>query len=260
MSDQNAPLARRGLARFEHIEFEGDNLVAVLLEGEGVAVPVRAICQALGLDVQSQSDRLRDHEVLAEGLRLVRVPQGKQLRSVVALLHRYIPFWLATIVPAQVKEDVRPKLVRYQVELVDLLATLYGGELRTTQPVQTDPTTQAIQQQLQETMVELRLLREAMVVAQQRTAEQITVHDDRIETIEHLLDDLQQQFSGQTTITAQQQEIIKRSIQRLAKRYKQRTGQEMFARLFGQFCIDLGTPKYSLLPAKKYADALTWLR
>jgi hypothetical protein len=109
-------------------------------------------------------------------------------------------------------------------------------------------------------MLELRLLREAMVAAQQRTVEQITVHDGRIETIESLLDDLQQQFSGQTTITAQQQEVIKRSIQRLAKRYKQRTGQEMFARLFGQFCIDLGTPKYSLLPAKKYPDALAWLR
>jgi hypothetical protein len=30
--------------------------------------------------------------------------------------------------------------------------------------------------------------------------------------------------------------------------------------LFGQFCADLGTPKYGLLPAGKYDAALEWIR
>lgn len=248
------------MVRLNSVEFDGDTIPAVILEGEGVAVPIRTICQALGLDVQSQSDRIREHDVLADGLRVVRVPRGQQLRPVMALLHRFIPFWLATIVPSQVKPLVRPKLVRYQIELVDVLALLYGGDVQSRQPVEADPAAAAIQQQIAGALLELRLLREALIDAQGKTADRLTVHEQRMDTIEDLLGDLKEQFTTQTTITAAQQEVIKRSIQRLARRYEQRTGQAMFARLFGQFCIDLGTPKYALLPASRYNEALDWLR
>jgi hypothetical protein len=248
------------MVRFNTIEFDGDTLPAVILEGEGVAIPIRTICQALGLDVQSQSDRLRDHDVLADGLRVVRVPRGQQLRPVMALLHRFIPFWLATIVPSQVKPKVRPKLVRYQLELVEVLALLYGGDVQSKQPAPSDPAAAAIQQQITSALLELRLLREALLDAQSRTDDRLTIHEQRMDTIEDLLGDLQDQFTTQITITAAQQEVIKRSIQRLARRYEQQTGQAIFARLFGQFCIDLGTPKYALLPASRYKDALDWLR
>ena len=136
------------LARFEEVRFDNDQLLAVILEGDGVAVPVRTICQALGLDIDSQSAKLREHEVLSQGLRVVRVPRGRQLTSVVAILHKYIPFWLATIVPGQVKAAARPKLIRYQIELVDILAALYGGELRMALPVTADATLAALQQRV----------------------------------------------------------------------------------------------------------------
>ena len=74
------------------------------------------------------------------------------------------------------------------------------------------------------------------------------------------MDDLQQQLASHTTITAAQQEVIKRAVQRLAARYERKTGQDIHGRLFSQFCLDLKTPKYGLLPAGKYEAALTWLR
>src|SRR5918911_1037620 len=129
MSDTGEHLPRQR-AKVQEISFEEDRLIAVILEGEGVAVPGREICQALGLDIDSQSARLREHEVLSQGLRVVRIRYGDRMRSIVAILHKYIPFWLATITPGLVAEQVRPKLIRYQIELVDLLAAIYGGELR----------------------------------------------------------------------------------------------------------------------------------
>src|SRR5262245_3205246 len=131
MSDTSSPDPTvPQVSPYRELQFDGDRLVAVILEGDGVAVPVRLVCQALGLDVGSQSERLQSHDVLSMGLRIVRIRQGNQLRPVVALLHRYIPFWLATISPNEVKLEVRPKLVRYQIELVDVLAALYGNDLR----------------------------------------------------------------------------------------------------------------------------------
>lgn len=262
---------------YRELQFDGDRLVAVILDGDGVAVPVRFVCQALGLDVGSQSERLQEHEVLTKGLRVVRVRQGNQLRPLVALLHRYIPFWLATISPSQVREDVRPKLVRYQTELVDILAALYGADLSAAAPTSTDPTLASLQQTMASALTELRLAREAILALQQQQAEQdytlstqrghaeiqdrtLAEHQQKIGRIEGMMDEVLEQIAHHTTITGPQQEVISRSIKRIASRYKRANGQEIFGRLFAQFCMDFGTPKYSLLPAGKYDAALDWLR
>jgi hypothetical protein len=50
-----------------------------------------------------------------------------------------------------------------------------------------------------------------------------------------------------------------RSIKRIAKRYELREGRDIFGKLFAQFCIDLGTPRYDALPESRYAQALAWL-
>lgn len=62
------------IQRLEDITFDGDTFPAIVRSGDGVAIPVRSICEALGLDVERQSSRLRDHEVLSQGLRIVRLP------------------------------------------------------------------------------------------------------------------------------------------------------------------------------------------
>jgi hypothetical protein len=253
-------LPERRLVTYQDIEFDGDQLVAIILEGDGVAVPARAISLALGLDPENHARRLREHEVLAQGLRVVPMPQEGKVRPMLAILHKYIPFWLATITPGQVSEAVRPKLVRYQIELVDLLASLYGNDLRRARPSTGDPATDALQQRLDDALMEVRLARESLLAAQQRTTDQIEDHEARLESLEGLMDDFQQQLSTHTTITAAQQEVIKRAIQRIAARYEKRHGKSIYGRLFGQFCTDLGTPKYGLLPAGKYDAALAWVR
>jgi hypothetical protein len=268
MSEEPAQLPVRR-ASYREVHFDGDTLTAVILEGEGVAIPVRTICEVLGLDLEAQSNRLRAHEVLARGLRIVNVPIGNRVRSVIAVLHRWIPFWLATISPNLVREDVRPKLVRYQIEVADVLATLYGSELASG-GAPDDEAARTLQQQYAQAIVEARLAREAFLAAQQQlhglqaAQEQANArldsHEVRIDAIAGLMDDLQTQIASYTTITAAQQEVIKRSIQQIAARYKRKTGTDIFARLFAAFCADLQTPKYSLLPAGKYDAALEWLR
>jgi antirepressor protein len=257
MSDADERLLRR--ANVQEIPFDEDRLIAVILEGEGMAVPVREICRALGLDLDTQSARLRDHAVLSQGLRIVRIRSGERMRPVVAILHKYIPFWMATIAPRLVAEPVRPKLIRYQIELVDLLAAIYSGQLRSALPA-ADAATPALQQRLADAIAEVRLAREALLAAQQEAHEQLGSHEVRLTAVEGLMDELQEQIASHTTITAAQREVIQRALKRIAVRYARRTGTEIFGLLFSQFCLDLGTPKYGLLPAGKYDDALDWLR
>jgi antirepressor protein len=259
MSDASERLPRPRV-KVQEIPFEEDRLIAVILEGEGIAVPVREICRTLGLDIDTQSARVREHEVLSQGLRVVRIRYGDRIRSVVAILHKYIPFWMATITPGLVAEHVRPKLVRYQIELVDLLAAIYGGGLQGALPVPADTVTTALQQRLADAITEVRLAREALLASLQEVREQIDSHEVRLTAAEGLMDELQTQIASHTTITAAQREVIQRAIKHIAVRYEQRTGKDVFGLLFSQFCVDLGTPKYGLLPAGKYDAALDWLR
>jgi AAA+ ATPase superfamily predicted ATPase len=222
--------------KYQEIEFEGDALLSVYRPGEGMAMPVRTICAVLGLDLRSQSERIRRHEVLRQGLRKDRVPIDGQAREIAVLLHKYIPFWLATISPHQVGEETRPKLVRYQTELVDILAQIY---LRSSGAALTPA-----QKQIDEALADIRRLVEAQ-----------TNHEKRLTIVEELVEGIQQR----TTVSAAQSEYIQRSIKRIAKRYELREGRDIFGKLFAQFCIDLGTPRYDALPDSKYEQALVWL-
>jgi hypothetical protein len=82
---------------------------------------VRAICTVLGLEPDSQVESLQQHDVLAQGLRYVRIPLGNRFQTVLAIHRRYLYFWLASIRPSLVRPEVRPKLKAYQEELVELL-------------------------------------------------------------------------------------------------------------------------------------------
>lgn len=259
MSDDRTQPPLPAKPRYQELQFDGDDLLAIVIEGDGVATPVRVVCQALGLDTAYQLARLREHDVLYAGLREVRVPQDGQLRVVAALLHKYIPYWLATITPNQVRDDLRPKLVRYQTELVELLAALYGPELPETPAVRADPALTAMYARMTELLTEFRLARQAIVDYRQETDSQLEVQDERIGALESIVEDLQHQLSRQVTITAAQQEFLKRSIQRLASRYAQKTGKQLYGLLFAEFCKTLKTPRYDALPAHKYEAALAWL-
>lgn len=245
---------------YTEIVFHGDQLLTVILP-EGVAVPTRLVAQAIGMEPEHQASQLRNHPVLSEGLRVVRVPDGEQLRPMLAILHPYIPFWLATVNPSQVGEAVREKLIRYQRELVDVLDALYGAELPS-EPDTSDDTAlvASLRQQQARLFQEIRIPREALLTAQQTSAEALAAQGARVAQLETLVDEVQQHIASHTTISAAQAEVIKRALKRLATRDETQTGQAIFARLFGQFCAALGTPTYSLLPAGKYDAALAWLR
>ena len=86
------PSALPSVPRVEQLDFHGDSLIAVIIDGQEVVLPIRSVCAALGLDVQGQSQRLREHDVLSQGLRVVKVPTGSRVQSVLAINRRYLAF------------------------------------------------------------------------------------------------------------------------------------------------------------------------
>lgn len=268
--------------QYQELLFDGDRLVAIILQGDGIAVPVRDYCTALGLDLDKQGRLLRAHGTLSLGLRVVRIPYQGRIRSITAILHRFVPMWLAHINPRDVEEALQPKLIRYQLEIVDLLATMYAN---TTGAGLMVPTNEAsaqdiAAQRLTEAALEARQMREQMLAIRDQLlaaqdelrAEMQAQLDNTAETVTAVQDEIariREEIALHTTITGPQQEFIQRSITQLAARLARRdqkrtdgkgkTKDNYYMALHIRFRQDLGTPRYDALPAGKYNDALDWI-
>jgi hypothetical protein len=242
---------------YHDLEFDGDLLPTAIVQGDGVVLPVRRLCERLGLDARRELDRLRAHDVLVAGLREFRIPLEGRLRVVTGIQHRYLAFWLATVEPSQVQdEEMRQRLNRYQRELVDVLNALYGPDPGQDVPVSADPSVTALQTRVNDLLVELRLTREALLEIQQDTAP----HSEQIAELYDLVDSLQLQVREYVPVTPAQREAIARAIRGLAARYQRTHGKELFGQLFAEFCRAMGTKKYDELPAHKYAEAMAWIQ
>jgi hypothetical protein len=262
MSDSPGPLTP---PRHELIDFHGDQLVAVVLEGDGVAIPFRLLCERIGLDTDAQAEKLRTHAVLAAGLRVVNVEIGGRVRSVMAIIHTKLPFWLATISPEQVNDETRPKLIQYQTELADILVRLFYGEPAPATPLSADPTIAALQQQFHAALSEMRRIRETIIDEQQRTNRAVADTQQRLTSLTEIVTELRTFLP----VSPKQAEYIQRAIKRLATRlHKKRQANEagygqtednLYQLLFGQFKVEMHIPRYDALPIDKYDAAVAWI-
>jgi hypothetical protein len=258
--------------REELVEFDGDQLIAIVLDSDGVAVPLRIMCESLDLDTATQIENIRAHPVLSRGIRMVNVTIGGRVRSVAALIHTMIPYWLAIIPPNMVKATSRDKLARYQAEVANVLAQLfYGADAIPTEPA-ADPTVAALQQRMGGLLREVRLAREALLAAQQQYLQQFETHQQQLVEQQQQLTDLAEivtELQNIIPIGPEQAAYLQGAMKHLAHRASRRrtkagqTGQteeNLYQPLFGQFKATFRLPRYDALPARRYEEALTWLK
>lgn len=114
-------------------------------QGE-VLIPIRPICDALGVSYERQYRKVYDDEFLSSvvALRATTGTDGKKY-EMVCLPLQYVFGWLFTINPANVSEEARPAVKRYRLECYDALYNHFA---------------RARQRQLDENREEIRLLDE----------------------------------------------------------------------------------------------------
>lgn len=122
----------RGLTPVDEraVDFYGDGLTAYLVEDEPY-VPIRPICEYLGVSWSGQWERIQRDEVLAEAARFVRVTRTNSAGGrpdVLCLPLKYLNGWLFGINARRVKPELREKIVRYQRECYEVLARAFQGE------------------------------------------------------------------------------------------------------------------------------------
>lgn len=123
------------------IEFYGDQIVTVLVfepeqEQPTIYVPIRPLCEYIGVSWSGQRERIMRDPVLSEVVEFVRVTRTKSPSgsargnpNVLALPIEYLNGWLFGINATRVKEEIRDTLIRYQRECYGVLWDAFRLEI-----------------------------------------------------------------------------------------------------------------------------------
>lgn len=96
--------------------------LVILSENEGKFVPIKPVCNALGIAFESQYQKLKDDEDLSSviTLRVTTGADGKQY-EMVCLPFEYVAGWLFTINPKNVAPEAKEAVRRYRMECYRVL-------------------------------------------------------------------------------------------------------------------------------------------
>lgn len=104
------------------VDFHGQSLVAALIDGKPY-VAMKPICENIGLQWEAQLKRIHRNHVLSTCMSMmdIQVPGDDQRRS-----HAFMPLdmlngWLFGVDVNRVKDEIKPKIIRYQEECYRVL-------------------------------------------------------------------------------------------------------------------------------------------
>lgn len=109
----------------------GVEIFAQVNENGQVYIPVKPICEAIGVNYESQYAKLKEHEILSSTIVLsTMVASDDRQREMVCLPLEYVYGWIFTINTKNVSEKAHDSVLRYQRECYDILYRHFAGSLR----------------------------------------------------------------------------------------------------------------------------------
>lgn len=105
-----------------------NNYEIVVIENGEKYVPIRPICQALGIDFSVQLKKLKDHPIF-KSVVVMNTTTGsdKKQYEMATIAFRFVFGWLGQIDSRKVKEEARETLIRYQLECYNALYNHFTG-------------------------------------------------------------------------------------------------------------------------------------
>ncbi len=246
----------------KQVVFYDDQITAVMVQdaaGQHVFVPIRPICDFLGVAWTAQRQRILRDPVLSAELRPVIVTitgTGQQVDTLCLPLD-YLSGWLFGINATRVNPEAKDRLIRYQRECYKVLAEAFQEGRLTTDPVLDDllqGNSDAVQAyKMLQALVKLarnQVLLEGQIQAH---TSDLAQHKQRLEDIEATLGD-----AGRLA-TPDQASQISQAVKAVAIALGKKTSRNEFGAVYGEMYRKFGITGYKQLPASKFQQAMHWL-
>lgn len=108
-----------------HVPFHEETLLVSIDNLGEPFVVLKPIVEALGLDWGKQLARTKEHPVFEQGIALRHIPSAGGLQETTVLPLRLFHGWLLGINPNKVGDSARAKLLEYQEECYEVLASYF---------------------------------------------------------------------------------------------------------------------------------------
>lgn len=256
------------------VEFHGDRIVAVLVPVEGQAepaiyVPVRPLCDFLGLDWSAQRRRVGRDAVLAaavrsvvvtttqlgEGVAITTTPSGRgggpqeMLCLPVELLHG----WLFGVTVERVKPELRERLNLYRAECFAVLWRAFHAEARAAAGPGPDV----------DPLVHIRDMALAIAAQAERQLALVARVDKAalvVRDIDRRLTVVEQRVAPGNPITEEQAADLSQRVKALALAMTEAGPNAVhFQAVWGELYRRFGVASYRALPVGQYVAAVEFL-
>lgn len=256
-----------------NVDFYGDEITAVLVEaasGPDVYVPVRPLCDYLGLAWSGQYERIKRDPVLADALRTVRVTRTEAgRRETICLPLEMLPGWLFGISTTRVRPELQDKILRYRRECfrvlwqafqADALSLVEHGAL----PAQAMPAApSAALMQIREMGLAIVQMAEQQMALEQR----VTAVDGRMDRAAQVVGELRRRLSiverrldPMGRISDEQASEISNRVKALAEvMTEKQPGKNNYQGIFGELYRRFGVSSYKLIAHDRYEQVLSFL-
>ena len=262
------------------VPFHGDQLIAVQQPDGTVYVHFGRVCENLGLARHSQVRKVNAHAVLSKGFFALPIETEGGQQSVQCLRVDLLPLWMAGLHANRVKQEVRDKLERYQVEAAQVLWQAFRDRIFIEEtaivPVEEDAAIQQLQQ-IAEMGRAIMLMAEQQIELQRQQAAlsgRVDAAARVIRGVQGTLDNvvvelatvgirvglLEDRLRPRTTIDDEKAAEVSHRVKALAELLTGRDGaknhyQGIFAELYRRF----GVSSYKLIRQEQYAGVLAFL-
>lgn len=248
------------------IVFYDDEITAVVIEGDGereIYVPLRPLCDYLGVSWQGQNRRINDDEVLSDVVRSVNItltdldPSTSRPRTsqMICLSLGYLNGWLFGINPKRVKPEVKDRLIRYQKECYKVLAKEF---------VQTavSPTASSSLMHVREMGLAIaRMAEEQMEFDRRLGVTEATMQETAV-TVDGMRDDielLKARTDPGEAVTQSQAMQISQAVKAVARELGKQTKRNEYGGVYGELYRRYEITSYKELPSAKFDECLAWL-
>ena len=247
--------------------FYDDEITTVLVEFEGretIYVPVRPLCDFLGVNWDGQRQRLRRDLVLSEVAMSAVIttadiePESRRPRTstMLCLPLDFVNGFLFGISVSRVKDEVREQLIRYQRECYRVLADAF------LQQETAVSSSEASLMQVREMGLAIARLAEEQIEFDRR----LVSTETRLDTAAAVVGDVQkrltaveQKLASDTAVTDEQAMQISQAVKAIALAVGKQSGKNEFQGVYGELYRRFGITSYKLLPAAKFAEAMAFL-
>jgi len=254
MAEQGEKPARLGkVVQQASVVFADAEITAVLAEDGYVYAALPHLCRALGLDTESQHERIEEQSALAKGLWQFPLVQGRgrQLGTTWCLRADLVP-------TKRMKSEKKARIDFYQDQVADVLGRLFGA-----MPTQAPTTEVSLASQNPVFAEGLAVARMALDQAQQalglaeETNQDVkalkSAYDARITALEARL-------LPRSQLTEEQAEYISDLVKQAAIALAHKLGGgNFFGTVYGQLYRTFNVTSYKLLTQAQYPKAVAWL-